>query len=160
VLCRNAGFECDPCQHTQSGFARHCRVGRRATWQPRALVWFGSRCCGPPSPPERYMSSMNGSTAGPSSATMNETFCVISPRMKCTSRLRRSSLAMTIEHLRRLASCSAAASCGRRGADRASLNEVGSSCHLGSLRRLRPTVVALAKSVLSSGLRAAFDVGD
>jgi hypothetical protein len=31
--------------------ARHCRAGRRALWQPRALVWFGSRCCGAPSPP-------------------------------------------------------------------------------------------------------------
>jgi hypothetical protein len=47
---------------------------------------------------------------GPSSATTNGTFCVISPLMKCTSRLRRSSLATTIGHLHRLASANAIAS--------------------------------------------------
>jgi hypothetical protein len=34
---------------------------------------------------------------------MKRTRCVISPLMKCTSRLSRSSLATTIEHLRRFA---------------------------------------------------------
>ena len=37
--------------------------------------------------------STNGSTSAPSSATRNGTRCTISPLMKCTSRLRRSSLA-------------------------------------------------------------------
>ena len=47
ALRRNAGFECDPSQHSPA--------------RPR------------------------GSTAGPSSATMNGTFCVISPRNTCAA---------------------------------------------------------------------------
>jgi integrase len=38
---------------------------------------------------------MNGSTSAPNSVTINGTLCAISPEMKCTSRLRRSSFATT-----------------------------------------------------------------
>ena len=60
------------------------------------------------------MCKVNGSTSLPSAVTMNGTRWLISPAMKPTSRLRRSSLATHTETFRRLACFSAAASCGRR----------------------------------------------